>query len=63
MDEYSRYNQMYIAKKDVQKTAFQCPGALGKYVWKVMSFGLKNAGATNSIFHDIIGKKKVEVYK
>ena len=55
------YNQIYIAKEDVSKTAFRCPGALGTYEWIIMPFGLKNAGATyqramNKIFHDFIGK-------
>jgi len=56
---YSGYNQIFIAEKDVSKTAFRCPGALGCYEWLVMPFGLKNAGATyqramNSMFHDFI---------
>nr|KYP38002.1 Transposon Ty3-I Gag-Pol polyprotein [Cajanus cajan] len=46
LDGYSRYNQIYIAKNDVSKTAFRCPGALGTYEWVVMPFGLKNVGAT-----------------
>ena len=66
MDCYSGYNQIYMAEEDVHKTAFRCPGALGTYEWVVMSFGLKNAGATyqramNAIFHDLIGHV-VEVY-
>ena len=59
MDGYSGYNQIYIAKKDVPKTAFRCLGALGTYEWVVMPFGLKNVGATyqramNKNFHDFI---------
>ncbi|KAK2382415.1 hypothetical protein QL285_069951 [Trifolium repens] len=59
LDDYSGYNQIFIAEEDVSKTAFRCPGALGTYEWVVMPFGLKNAGATyqramNSMFHDFI---------
>lgn len=46
LDGYSGYNQIFIVDKDVLKTAFRCPGALGTYEWVVMPFGLKNAGAT-----------------
>ncbi|KAM2111844.1 hypothetical protein ACFX1R_014418 [Malus domestica] len=66
MDGHAGYNQIFIVEADVHKTAFCCPGALGTYVWVVMPFGLKNAGATyqramNTIFHDLIGTI-VEVY-
>jgi len=48
-----------MAQKDIQKTAFRCPGALGIYEWVVMTFGLKNASASyqramNYIFHELI---------
>jgi len=29
LDEYSSYNQIFIAEEDVSKTSFRCPGALG----------------------------------
>jgi hypothetical protein len=66
MDGHSRYNQIFIAESDVHKTAFRCLGSIGTFEWVVMSFGLKNAGATyqrtmNSIFHDMI-RKYMEVY-
>ena len=35
------YNQIFIAKEDVPKTAFRCPGAIGLYEWVVMTFGLQ----------------------
>ncbi|MCH79701.1 hypothetical protein A2U01_0000455, partial [Trifolium medium] len=59
MDGYSGYNQIFIPKEDVPKTAFRCPEAIGNFEWTVMPFGLKNAGATyqramNLIFHDFI---------
>jgi hypothetical protein len=40
------YNQIFRAKEDVSKTAFRCPGFVGLFEWVVMTFGLKNAGAT-----------------
>jgi len=50
----------------VNKTAFRVLGAVGLFEYLVMTFGLKNAGATyqramNYIFHDLIGKL-VEIY-
>ncbi|XP_015955678.1 uncharacterized protein LOC107480072 [Arachis duranensis] len=64
MDAYSGYNQIPMHRPDEDKTAFITPG--GTFCYKVMPFGLKNAGATyqrlmNRIFHDLIGKT-VEVY-
>ena len=55
-----------MAEADIPKTALRCPGAIGMFEWVVMTFGLKNTGATyqramNLIFHDFIGKI-VEVY-
>ena len=40
--------------------AFVCPGFVGLFEWVVMTFGLKNVGATyhramNLIFHDLLG--------
>jgi len=46
MDGNVRYNQIFVAEEDIPKTTFSCPGALGLYEWVVMTFGLKNAGAT-----------------
>ena len=55
-----------MAEEDIHKAAFRCPGHVGLFEWIVMTFGLKNAGATyqramNYIFHEIIGKI-VEIY-
>jgi ribonuclease HI len=54
------YNQIFMAEEDMYKTAFRCPGFVGLFEWVVMTFGLKNAGATyqramNLIFHDLLG--------
>jgi len=66
MDGNAGYNQIFMAPEDVHKTAFRVPGAVGLFEYLVMTFGLKNAGATyqramNYIFHDLIGKL-VEIY-
>jgi hypothetical protein len=66
MDGNARYNQIFMAVEDVSKTAFRCPGHIGLFEWIVMTFGLKNAGATyqramNYIFHELISKI-VEIY-
>lgn len=46
MDGNAGYNQIMVAERDIHKTAFRCPGAVGAYEYIVMPFGLKNAGAT-----------------
>jgi hypothetical protein len=66
MDGNAGYNQIFIAIEDISKTAFRCPGHIGLFEWIVMTFGLKNAGATyqramNYIFHELISKI-VEIY-
>jgi hypothetical protein len=66
MDGNAGYNQIFMAEEYIHKTAFRCPSALGLYEWVVMTFGLKNVGATyqramNFIFHKLIGKI-VEIY-
>jgi hypothetical protein len=55
-----------MALEDIHKTAFRVPGAVGLFKYVVMTFALKNAGATyqramNYIYHDLIGKL-VEIY-
>ena len=66
MDGNAGYNHFFMAPEDVHKTVFRVPGAVGLFEYLVMTFGLKNAGATyqramNYIFHDLIGKL-VEIY-
>ena len=46
MDGNAGYNQIFMAEDDIPKTAFRCPGHVGLFEWIVMTFGLKNAGAT-----------------
>ena len=44
MDAFSGYNQIHMNEKDQEKTAFVT--SQGLYCYRVMPFGLKNAGAT-----------------
>jgi hypothetical protein len=60
LDGNTGYNQIFMAEEDPAKTAFCCPSFVGLFEWTVMTFGLKNAGATyqramNLIFHDLLG--------
>ncbi|CAA7057629.1 unnamed protein product [Microthlaspi erraticum] len=64
MDAFSGYNQIKMNPEDQEKTAFITDR--GTYCYKVMPFGLKNAGATyqrlvNKMFADQLGKT-MEVY-
>ncbi|XP_065039398.1 uncharacterized protein LOC135673926 [Musa acuminata AAA Group] len=64
MDAYSGYNQIRMAPEDREHTAFLT--GQGVYFYKVMSFGLKNAGATyqstvNKMFAHQIGRN-MKVY-
>jgi hypothetical protein len=66
LDGNAGYNQIFMAEDDASKTTFICPGFIGLFGWVVMTFGLKNAGATyqramNLIFHELLGNT-VEVY-
>jgi len=59
MDAYSGYNQIQMYPPDQEKTAFLTDR--GIYCYKMMPFGLKNAGATfqrmvDHVFKDLIGK-------
>ncbi|KAL0463334.1 UNVERIFIED_CONTAM: hypothetical protein Slati_0221000 [Sesamum latifolium] len=64
MDGSSRYNQIRMAPKDKELMAFCTPKEI--YCYKVMSFGLKNAGVTyqrtmQKIFDDML-HKNIECY-
>jgi hypothetical protein len=66
LDGNAGYNQIFMAKEDVSKTAFCCPGFIGLFKWVIMTFVLKNAGAMyqramNLIFHDLL-RVLMEVY-
>ena len=63
VDAYSGYNQIQMDPTDEEKTTFIT--SQGLYCYKVMPFGLKNAGATYQrlvkMFHELLGKT-MEVY-
>ena len=64
MDAFSGYNQIRMKEADQEKTSFVT--SQGLFCYKVMSFGLKNAGATyqrlmNKMFAYQIGRN-VQVY-
>ena len=44
LDTFQGYHQIPLALEDQEKTAFVTP--TGNYYYKVMPFGLKNAGST-----------------
>jgi hypothetical protein len=64
MDAFSGYSQIHMDETDQEKTSFITNRGL--YCYKMMPFGLKNAGATyqrlvNKMFRDQIGRN-IEVY-
>ena len=64
MNGFNGYNQIQIAPKDMEKTAFRMP--IGNFYYTVMPFGLKNASATyqriiTAIIHDMV-QYKLEDY-
>jgi len=64
MDRFSSYNQIKMALEDMENMTFVT--LWGMFYYKVMSFGLKNAGATYpramvALFHDMM-HKEIEVY-
>jgi hypothetical protein len=53
------YNQIFMTEEDMSKMHFCCPGFISLFEWDVLTFGLKNAGATyqramNLILHDLL---------
>ncbi|KAE8716368.1 PCF11P-similar protein 4 [Hibiscus syriacus] len=63
MDSFSGYNQIKMDPKDMEKTTFVT--MWGTFCYKVIPFGLKNAGATYqramvTLFHDMM-HKEIEV--
>jgi len=63
-DGFSGYNQIKMAPEDMEKTTFIT--LWGTFCYKVMSFGLKNVGATYqramvALFHDMM-HREIEVY-
>ena len=64
LDAFQGYHQIPLALDDQEKTAFVTP--IGNYHYKVMSFGLKNAGSTyqrmmTKMFVPQLGRS-IEVY-
>ena len=64
LDAFQGYHQIPMALSDQEKTAFITPK--GIYCYRVMPYGLKNAGATyqrmvTGMFRHLIGKT-MEVY-
>jgi hypothetical protein len=41
LDGNAGYNQIFMAREDMSKMAFRCPGFIGLFEWVVMTFGLK----------------------
>ena len=50
MDGFSRYNQIRMAPKDAEKTAFRTP--MGNFYYTMMPFGLKKRGCNLSMSDD-----------
>lgn len=64
MGDFYGYNQIKMAPEDMEKTTFVTPW--GPFCYKIMSFGLKNVGATYQrkmvyLFHDMI-HKEIKLY-
>ncbi|RDX85065.1 hypothetical protein CR513_33786, partial [Mucuna pruriens] len=64
MDAYSGYNQIQMHPQDEEKTAFIID--IGTFCYRVMPFGLKNAGAMyqrlmDQVFKEVLGVD-LEVY-
>ena len=64
LDAFQCYHQIPLALNDQEKTTFVTP--IGNYHYKVMPFGLKNAGSTyqrmmTRMFESLLGKN-IEIY-
>ena len=64
VDCYAGYHQIIMDDEDAEKTSFITPW--GTYFYRVMPFGLRNAGATymratTTIFHDMM-HSEIKVY-
>ena len=64
LDAFQGYHQIPLASDDQEKTTFLTP--VGNYHYKVMPFGLKNAGSTyqrmmTRMFESLLGKN-IEIY-
>ena len=64
LDAFQGYHQIPLALDDQEKTAFVTP--IGNYHYKVMPFGLKNAGSIyqrmmTRMFESLLGKN-IEIY-
>jgi hypothetical protein len=60
LDGNASYNQIFVVEEDIYKMAFRCFGFVGLFEWVIMTFGLKNVGATyqramNLIFYELLG--------
>ena len=64
LDAFQGYHQIPLVLDDQEKTAFVTP--VGNYHYKVIPFGLKNAGSTyqrmmTRMFESLLGKN-IEIY-
>ena len=64
LDAFQGYHQIPLASDNQEKMAFVTP--IGNYHYKVMPFGLKNAGSTyqrmmTRMFESLLGKN-IEIY-
>jgi hypothetical protein len=41
LDGNAGYNQIFMAKEDMSKTVFRCPGFISLFEWVVMTFWFK----------------------
>jgi hypothetical protein len=54
LDGNAIYNQIFMAKEDVSKTAFCCPRFTGLFEWVIRTFGFENANAMYQRAMDLI---------